>query len=104
MFLNNEIEKQEFHHRKNLIFLEDVHVYNKHVSTMVSSGEKTYKHFIGYKDDNGYKIKSLRIILPKKSAYVKSYDGENKWMNFLIKDAEFLKEYTDIWIKVSNSI
>ena len=45
---------------------------------MVSSGEKTYKYFIGYKDDDGYKIKSLRIILPKKSAYVKSYDGENK--------------------------
>ena len=96
MFSNIEIEKQEYHHRKNLFFLEDVHIYNKHVSTMVSSGEKTYKYFIGYKDDDGYKIKSLRIILPKKSAYVKSYDGENKWMNFLIKDAEFLKEYTDI--------
>ena len=31
------------------------------------------KNFIGYKDDD-HKNESLRIMLPKTSAYVKSYD------------------------------
>ena len=43
-------------------------------------------------------------MLPKTIAYVKSYDGETKWINILIKDDELLKKYTDIWIKVSNCI
>ena len=32
---------------------------------MVSSGEKNYKYFIGYKEDDDCKIKPLHIILPK---------------------------------------
>ena len=35
------------------------------ISSMISSGEKNYKYFIGYKDD--YKIKLLSIILTKSS-------------------------------------
>ena len=54
---------------------------------MVSSREKYYKYFTGYKDDNDYKIKPLWIMFPKTSAYVKRYDGETKWINFLIKYA-----------------
>ena len=46
---------------------------------MVSSGEKNYEYFIGYKDDD-HKITPLHIMLVKKIAYVKSSDGENKWM------------------------
>ena len=49
------------------------------VSIMVSSGEKNYEYFIGYKDDD-HKITPLHIMLVKKIAYVKSSDGENKWM------------------------
>ena len=54
------------------------------MSNTVSSGKKIYKYFIGYKDDD-HKIKSSHIMLPKTSAYVKSYDGETKWMYFLLK-------------------
>ena len=44
-------------------------------------------------------------MLPKTSAYyVKCYDGETKWINFLIDGVELLKKYTYIWIKASNSI
>ena len=43
-------------------------------------------------------------MLSKTSTYVKSYDGETKWMNFLIKDAELFKKYTDIWMEISKSI
>ena len=32
-------------------------------------------------------------MLPKTSAYVKSYDGQTKWMYFLIEDDGFLEKY-----------
>ena len=54
--------------------------------------------------DDDYKIKSLHIMLPQTSAYVKGFDGETKWIHFLIKDDELLKKYNDIWNKVSNSM
>ena len=40
----------------------------------------------------GYKIKLLHIILPKASAYVKNYDGQTKWMYFLIEDDDLLEK------------
>ena len=40
-------------------------------------------------------------MLPKTSAYVKSYDGETKWMHFLIEDDELLEKSHTIWEKVS---
>ena len=33
---------------------------------------------------------------PKTSTYVKSYNGQTKWMYFLIKDDELLEEYNTI--------
>ena len=42
---------------------------------------------------------SIRIMLPKASAYVKSYDGQNKWMHFLIQDDDLLEKYNSIRIK-----
>ena len=49
------------------------------------SGEKNHKYFIGYLRDD-YKVKSIHMMLPKTSAYVKSYDGHTTWMYFLIDD------------------
>ena len=43
-------------------------------------------------------------MLPKTSAYVKSYDGQTKWMYFLIEDNDLLKKYNAIWDKVSADI
>ena len=44
---------------------------------------------------------TLHIMLPKTSAYVKSYDGETKWIYFLIDDDDLLEKYNTIWNKVS---
>ena len=41
-------------------------------------------------------------MLPKSSAYVKRYDGQSKWMHFLIEDDDLLGKYNTIWDKVSN--
>ena len=44
------------------------------------------------------------MILPKASAYVKSYDDETKWFHFSIEGHELLENYKGIWNKVSNGI
>ena len=37
-------------------------------------------------------------------AYVKSYDGQTKWMYFLIEQDNFLTKYNAIWDKVSTNM
>ena len=70
------------------------------LSNKISFDEKGYKCFICYLyDDN--KIKPLNIILPETSAYVKSYDGQTEWMNFLIEDYDILEKCNTVWDKVS---
>ena len=90
-------EKRKFRHRKNLILLEYADIVYMQVSCILSCFfvVKINKYFIGYKGDD-YKIKPSRIMLPKTSAYIRSYGGETKWMNFLIKDDNLLKKYIDI--------
>ena len=66
-----EVEKRKFCHCKNLELLEYVDIDNIEVSSMVSSGEKNYNYFIGYKNDD-YNIKPLHIMPPKTSDCVKS--------------------------------
>ena len=53
---------------------------------------------------NGNKFKLLNIMLSKTSAHVKSYDGQIKWMYFLIEDDKLLQKYNTIWDNVSADI
>ena len=53
---------------------------------------------------NGDKVKSLSIILPKTSTFVKRYNGQTKWMYFLIEDDDLLEKYKTISDKVSADI
>ena len=41
---------------------------------------------------------------PKTRAYVKSYDGQTKWIYFLIEVDELLEKYNAIWDNVSADI
>ena len=43
-------------------------------------------------------------MLPKTSAYVKSYDEQTAWMSFYIEDDELLEKYNSIWDKISAGI
>ena len=36
-------------------------------------------------------------MLCKTSAYVKSYDGQTKWIYFLIENDDLLEKYNTIW-------
>ena len=70
------------------------------MSNKTSFGEKNYKYFFGYLY-NGNKVKPLNIMLPKTSAYLKRFDGQTKWMHFLIEDDDLLEKCNIIWDKVS---
>ena len=70
-----EIEKNEFYPNKILIPLRNVDIEKVSVSNKISFCEKNYKYFIGYLH-NDKKVKPLHIIIPKTSAYVKSFDGQ----------------------------
>ena len=63
----------------------DVNIDRIVVSNKVLFGKKSFKYFIGYKDDRE-KVEPLCIILPKMSAYRKCF-----YMSFLIKDNELLE-------------
>ena len=43
-------------------------------------------------------------MLPKTKACVKSYDGQTKWMYFLIENDNLLEKYNTIWDKASADI
>ena len=50
---------------------------------------------------NDHKVKPLHIRLPKTSNYVKSYDGQTKW---IMEDDGLLEKYYTIWDKISVDI
>ena len=77
------------------MFLKDVDIEKVLISNKISSGDKNYKYFIGYlyNDD---KVKPLHIMFPWSSAYLKSYDGQNKWMYLMIEDDDLLEKYNGI--------
>ena len=98
-----ETEKNKFYRNKTPILLKDVDIQKVLVSNKISFSEKNYKCFIGYLyNDN--KVKPLHIVLPKTSAYVKIYDGQTKWMYFLIEDDDLLEKHNTIRDKVSADI
>ena len=53
---------------------------------------------------DNHKVKPLHIMLPKTSAYVKIYDGQTKWVYFLIEGDDLFKKYNTIWEKFSTDI
>ena len=53
---------------------------------------------------NDNKVKPLRIMLPKTSAYLKRFDGHTKWLYFLIEGDDLLEKYNAIWDKVSADV
>ena len=88
---------------RNIEIFKDLDIEKVLVSNKISLGEKNYKYFIGNLH-NDHKVKPLHMMLPKTSAYLKSYDGQTKWMYFLIEDDKLLEKYNTISDKVSADI
>ena len=51
-----------------------------------------------------YKLKSLHLILPKTITYSESYDGQTKWVYFLIEDHDLFEKFNTICDKDSADI
>ena len=49
---------------------------------------------------NDFKVKPSHVMILKTSVYVKSYDGQTKWVYFLIEDNDLLDKYNTVWDKV----
>ena len=84
IFGDFEIEKTNFYRHETPIFLKDVDIEKVLESNEIYCGGKHYKYFFVYLH-NDEKVKPLHIMHPKTNAYVKSCDGQTKWMNFLLK-------------------
>ena len=85
-----KLKKISFTAIKSPILFRNVDIEKVLVFNKISCGEK-HKYFIGYLH-NGDKVKPLYIMLPKTSAYVKSYDGQTEWMYFLIENDDLLEK------------
>ena len=85
-----EIEKMSFTFKNVLPFqtcinIFQTYIFQTYIFFILVKKKKNYKYFIGYLYDV-YNVKPLYIMLLEMSAYVKTYDGQTKWMYFLIKD------------------
>ena len=97
------LKLKNFYHHKSPVPVRDVDIEKVIVSNKISSGKKNSKYFFDYfyNDD---KVKPLHTMLPKVTSYVKSYDGQTKWMYYLIKHDDLLEKYNSIWDKVRADI
>ena len=98
-FDNTEFEKNKVYLHKTPILLEDVDIEKVLLSNKISLDETNYKYLY-----NNHEVKSLHIIPPNTSAYVKIYDGQTKWMYFLIEDGDLIEIYNTTRDKISADI
>ena len=77
---------------------KDIDTKNIWVSNKICSGKISINPLLVACMMN--KVKPLHIMLPKVSTYVKSYDGQTKWIYFLIEFFDWTK-YNAIWDKVN---
>ena len=96
-----EIQKQKFNQHKEPISIKNKDFNEIVVFNKVSFGKTGFEYFIGYK--NTKTIRPSCIFLPKIIAYRKDFD-DTKFMSFLIKAAELLEMYSEIWGKVKDSL
>ena len=100
-FEEREIAKERFDAAKRPIKIWDVNVDNKFILKLVKTKINS-KYLIGYLDKV---IRTLVLIMPKTSGYVKTFkvnEGDNKFMSFCIDDQKLLEKYKTIWTKIED--
>ena len=94
-FNNIRLNKKELHKSK-----EPIDLFSVNVNQIVNN--ESFKHFIVYQ--RGEIVKTLCIILPQKSEYIKYFENGGKSMSFLIKDDEVWDKYDKIWDVIKNKL
>ena len=95
-FNNIRVNKKEFHKsNKEPIDLISANVDQIVVYDKSKHYNEGFKYFIGYLE--GGIVKSLCIILPETSGYIKYFENGGKNMFFVIKDNERGEKFENIW-------
>ena len=66
------------------------------VSYRVKHNDDSYKYFIGYLHDDDV-IRSLCLVLPQMSAYIKYFENNKKNMSFKIEKESVYLKYAETW-------
>ena len=100
-----EVNKKEIHVSKKPIALSLLNVNQILKSDKFGHSDKGFKYFIGYKDYNikDY-IRSLCIILPQTSRFIKYFGNGEKNMSLMIQDDSVLVKYNEIWNKIEKKL
>ena len=99
-FENFKIDKKVFHKSKQPINLDLINV--DQISDKFKHSDDGFKYFIGYK--GGEIVKTLCIILPEMSGYIKYFENRGKNMSFMIKNDDVLDKYNEIWNKIKKTL
>ena len=97
------VNKKEFHASKQAVVLNLVNTNKIVVSEKFKHSDDGSKYFIGYLHEDDV-IRSLRILLPQMSGYIKYFDNGGKNMSFKIEDESVYLKYTEIWNKIKMSL
>ena len=91
--------------KKKTIKIWDVNIDNIVISTLIKT-KTSSTHLIGYLDKV---IRSVVLVMPKKSGYVRTFkvkDGDknknNKLTSFRIDDETLLETYKTVWTKIED--
>ena len=76
---NIRVNKKEFHTSKQPIDLASVNVDQIVIFDKFKHNDDGFKYFIGYKESEI--VKSLCIILPQMSGYIKYFENGGKYMS-----------------------
>ena len=101
-FDNIRVNKREFHKSKQSIDLNLINADQIVVSDKFKHSDDSFKYFIGYKE--GEIVKSLCIILPQMSGYIKYFENGRKNMSFMVKNDNMLDKYNEIWGKTKEKL
>ena len=101
-FNSIRLNKKEFRKSKQPIDLMSVNVDQILVSDKFKHSDEGFKYFIGQQE--GEIVKTLCIILPQMSGYIKHFKIGGKNMSFLIKDDNVLDKYHKIWNVIENKL
>ena len=96
------LNKKEFHKSKQPINLDVINVDQIVVSDKFRHRDGGFKYFIGYKEVEI--VKTLCIILPQMSGYIKYFENSDKNMSFMVKNDDVLDKYKEIWDKIKNKL
>ena len=101
-FDNIEVNKKVFYAFKQEIDLNLVGINKIAISAKFKHGDKGFKYFVGYKDNNT--VWPLYVVLPQMSEYIKYFKNGGKNMSFMIEDDIVLVKCNEIWNKIKKTL